>query len=322
MLWVDRYTVPIASNPTCQPARLEKLSQTIPISEEMAPGSPARRNTPPCPAQPGSAAHTERDKLASDVEAPPPRDADAVGPVSAPASAPGILKYTEEDLQRITKFYINSFIQALAQAQAQTNRSDQAPREHLLETRFPDLYFGKSHMECYHFCQKCEDHFDTAGVTGFYRTPYAASFLRGRISFRWHQHKRRILVDRPCLGPISRLFCGRISETHAFVDTIWSRVKRDSQYQQEEVQDWASHLEHLQAILLEFDADGAPEESELIRFFREGLKPSVKAQMEQCSRELDSWDELVEKAIDAEAKASLQPAPILRKMDQRCPQGN
>lgn len=84
----------------------------------------------------------------------------------------------------------------------------------------------------------------------------------------------------------------------------------------------ASHLEHLQAILIELDADGAPEDSDLIRFFREGLKPLIKAQMGQRGRELDSWDELVEKAIDAEAKASLQPTSIIREMDQRCPGGN
>lgn len=48
----------------------------------------------------------------------------------------------------------------------------------------------------------------------------------------------------------------------------------------------------------------------------------MKAQMEQRGRELDSWDELVEKAIDAEAKASLQPPSFIREMDQRCPRGN
>ena len=106
------------------------------------------------------------------------------------------------------------------------------------------------------------------------------------------------------------------------MDTIWNRIKRDSQYQQEEVQDWASHLEHLQSILLEFNSDGVPEESDLIRFFREGLKTLVKAQMEQIGRKLDSWEELVEKAIDGEAKASLQPHSFLREMDQRCPRGN
>ena len=67
---------------------------------------------------------------------------------------------------------------------------------------------------------------------------------------------------------------------------------------------------------------GPSEEPGLIRFFREELKPSVKAQMEQRGRELDSWEELVEKAINAEAKASLQPPSILREMDQRCQRGN
>ena len=88
------------------------------------------------------------------------------------------------------------------------------------------------------------------------------------------------------------------------------------------MQDWASHLEHLQSILQEFDEEGAPEESDLIRFFRKGLRPSIKAQMEQRGREHDSWEELVEKAIDAEAKASLQPPSILREMDQHCLCGN
>ena len=60
----------------------------------------------------------------------------------------------------------------------------------------------------------------------------------------------------------------------------------------------------------------------LIRFFCEGLKPLVKALMEQRGRELDSWEKLVEKAIDAGAKASLQSQSILREMDQRCPRGN
>lgn len=106
------------------------------------------------------------------------------------------------------------------------------------------------------------------------------------------------------------------------MDSIWSKFRRDSQYQLEEVQDWASHLEHLQSILLEFDADGAPEESDLIRFFQEGFKPSIKAQMEQRGRELDSWEELVEKVAKAESKAGLQPTPFIREMDQQCPRGN
>ena len=44
--------------------------------------------------------------------------------------------------------------------------------------------------------------------------------------------------------------------------------------------------------------------------------------MEQRGREHDSWEELVGKAIDAEAKTSLQPPLILREIDQCCPRGN
>lgn len=75
-----------------------------------------------------------------------------------------------------------------------------------------------------------------------------------------------------------------LGESKAPVDLIWSRIKRDFQYQQEKVQDWAAHLDHLQSILLEFLADGAPPEAVPIRYFREGLKPSIKAYMEQCGR--------------------------------------
>ena len=119
-------------------------------------------------------------KEASVETTPTPSAASALFQV--PASALASVLYTQEDLQRITKLCMDLFFQGNCQEE---------PREGQLKAQFPDLYYGKSHMECYHFCQQCEDHFDTAGATGSNRTPFAASFLRGRISFRWHQHKRR-----------------------------------------------------------------------------------------------------------------------------------
>ena len=106
-----------------------------------------------------------------------------------------------------------------------------------------------------------------------------------------------------------------LGDSRAFVDSIWSKTKRDSQYQDETVQDWAAHLEYLQSILLEFNADGAPKEGTMIRYFREGLKPSIWAEIEQRSRELDSFKELVEKAVDAKAKAALRPRSYIRETD-------
>ena len=109
-----------------------------------------------------------------------------------------------------------------------------------------------------------------------------------------------------------------LGDSRAFVDSIWKKIKRDSQYQDKSVQDWAPHLEYLQSILIEFDFECAPEESTIIWYFREGLRPSVRVEMEQCGLELDSFEELVEKAVDAEAKAALWPCSYAREIDQHC----
>lgn len=44
--------------------------------------------------------------------------------------------------------------------------------------------------------------------------------------------------------------------------------------------------------------------------------------MEQWGRDLDSWEVLVEKAVNAKAKAGLLPTSLIRDMDQRAPRGN
>ena len=92
----------------------------------------------------------------------------------APASALAPALYTQEDLQRITKLCIDLFLQG--------NRQE-GPREGQLKAQFPELYYGKSHIECYYFCQQCKDYFNTAGANGSNRTTFAASFLCEQISF-------------------------------------------------------------------------------------------------------------------------------------------
>ena len=157
------------------------------------------------------------------------------------------------------------------------------------------------------------------------RIPFAASFLRDRISFRWQQYKRGHDAETPV--PVTwdefKAFLRQsLGDSQIFVDTYWGKLKRDSQHQQEEVLDWAAHLEHLQAVLREFDPEAAPTGRIMIRCFLEGLKPSVRAQMDTQSRDLDSWEEAVEKAVNAEAKAMLQSSASTRDIDSRCPRGN
>ncbi len=125
-------------------------------------------------------------------------------------------------------------------------------------------------MEYYNFCQQCKDHFATCGATEPNRILFAASFLRDRINFRWQQHKRKLEAESSV--PISwdefKAFLQKaLGDSRAFVDSYWTKIRRDSKYQQEEVLDWAAYLEHLHAMLKEFDSTGAPNETTFIRYF-------------------------------------------------------
>ena len=90
-------------------------------------------------------------------------------------------------------------------------------------------------MDCYHFCQQCENYFETSGATGMNRTPFAATFLRGAISLRWAQHKRRHERATPITWSEFKAFLRKdLGSSQAFIDSIWSKFRRDSQYQLEE----------------------------------------------------------------------------------------
>ena len=152
----------------------------------MAAGSRARRS--PCVNTPVDLAG-ELDELAG-AQGPAKRsnagsdEAPIETPTPLEASTPPLIPPTSEDL--FTKF-MKVFMQT-TQAQAEALAE---PRERPLKARTPETYSGKSHMDCYHFCQQCEDYFKTSGATGMNRTPFAATFLCGTISLKWAQHKRR-----------------------------------------------------------------------------------------------------------------------------------
>ena len=103
---------------------------------------------------------------------PGPKLVPALNPAPVPAPTPAPVA-SEELFKKFMKAYL------------ETNQGPRQPeRKQTLKAKVAELYYGKSHMDCYHFCQQCEDHFETAGATRFNRTPFAASFLCGNISVR------------------------------------------------------------------------------------------------------------------------------------------
>ena len=51
------------------------------------------------------------------------------------------------------------------------------------------------------------------------------------------------------------------------------------------------------------------------------MRPSIQAQLNAQGQNLDFWDEVVEKTVDAKAKASLQLLSKTREIDSKCLQG-
>ena len=105
------------------------------------------------------------------------------------------------------------------------------PQECPLKARILETYWGKSHMKCYHFCQQCEDYFETSGTIETNRIPFAASFFRGSISLRWAKHKRHHKSATPITWSEFKAFLRKdLGSSQAFINSIWSKFRRDSQY--------------------------------------------------------------------------------------------
>ena len=74
--------------------------------------------------------------------------------------------------------------------------------------------------------------------------------------------------------------------------------------------------------MLEYDPVGAPTKFTMLRYFQEGLKSSILAELEHQDLELESFDQMIKKAVDAEAKSALCSRSSTKEMDQYCPRGN
>ena len=117
-------------------------------------------------------------------------------PVTNALAATSIPMYFEDDLQRIFKAVLEARAPVPALAPVPAPVPILAPalapalivakaHQKKLKTCFPDVYRGKSHMDCYNFCQQGEDYFATIAATGPTRILFATSFLQDWISFRW-----------------------------------------------------------------------------------------------------------------------------------------
>ena len=75
-------------------------------------------------------------------------------------------------------------------------------------------------------------------------------------------------------------------------------------------------------VFQEFDLAAIPNKEIMIQYFRESLKSSVWAQLDAQGRDLDSWEDVIGKAINAKAKKVLKSVSNIREIDSKYLQGN
>lgn len=75
-------------------------------------------------------------------------------------------------------------------------------------------------------------------------------------------------------------------------------------------------------MFLKSDVERAPEETNLIMFFRKDLKPLIKAQTGLTVWEFDTWKEVIDKIVEAKPKTGFYSMSYIREIDYWCQREN
>lgn len=66
---------------------------------------------------------------------------------------------------------------------------------------------------------------------------------------------------------------------------------------------------------MESNTDGAPDKLTMIWYFKENLDPFIKVEMEQQNQASTVFEEMIQKTINVEGKASLLPSAMVWDVD-------
>lgn len=70
-----------------------------------------------------------------------------------------------------------------------------------------------------------------------------------------------------------------------------------------DVIDWLAYMEHFQSVLKEFDTVVTHSDKFFMKYFRNGLRPSIHVQLDEKNHGLDNWQEVIKRAVDIKIKA-------------------
>lgn len=73
---------------------------------------------------------------------------------------------------------------------------------------------------------------------------------------------------------------------------------------------------------MKFDSNKVSEKSAMIRYFQEDLKLLVRVEIEKLDWKLNSFDNIVEKAVDVKAKTDFRLCSYTYETNQHCNQSS
>lgn len=138
-------------------------------------------------------------------------------------------------------------------------------------------------MKYYYFYQLYENHFETAAAKDYTYVSLTAFFFKNNIFSCQQQHNTKINGDKATLPNWEKLkafFQKNSRESTVFVYIIQTKIKKDSKYQLEEVQDQVIYFKHLQSILKNFDTNYIQLKALLSQYFYKNLRPSIKLKID------------------------------------------
>ena len=93
-------------------------------------------------------------------------------------------------------------------------------------------------MNCYQFCHQYEDYFEIFRGKRPNTILFAPLFLRGLVTQQWFQYKQSHDGAAPMTWQeFKDFFQKKLKDCKTFVNSIWSKMKRDSYCQDKSVQD-------------------------------------------------------------------------------------
>ena len=188
-----------------------------------------------------------------------------------------------------------------------------------LKPKAPDVYNGRNHKQLYEFLYQCTEYFRVMRVeiNDPGSVAFAASFLRGGTAGHvWDSYQASLPFDYVVTwAEFKKTLRDDLGNEDAFIDKTWSNFFTYQQRQSETVRAFSVTLQHIYAVLREYDPIAALIESMMIRCMRHAICPEIRAALYNTGERVENFTIFMNRVMSAEASAAMRASARTNKHD-------